>query len=93
MDNENFNISYKDKLANVTKDVKALLNKFNEAQDKNNEKEFFKNNKNKDLVLTLENGTQFKGKLLEIDKFRIKLETDGKIWHIFKHSIVSYYAL
>ncbi len=81
----------KDELNQLNKDVKYLLKKFNETQNNNTENDFYEENKDKNIVLIMENEEEHTGKLIDIDKFRIILENDGKPWHIFKHSVVAYY--
>jgi sRNA-binding regulator protein Hfq len=82
---------YKDEINSLNKRVKFLLNEFNKSQNNNMENSFFTENKNKNIVIMLETGNEYQGKLLDIDKFRITVEKDNTPFHIFKHSIIGYY--
>ena len=81
----------KETIAALTKDVKNLLNKFNSAQSENNEAEFLEKNQGKNIVIIMETDKQEEGKLLDIDKFRVMIDRNGKTVHLFKHSIIGYY--
>jgi len=82
----------KEELTSVTKDVKDLLDKFNESQQNNYEDDFLASTKGKPITLVLDDGTEKSGLLNDIDKFRITIDIDGKQFHIFKHSITGYFA-
>ncbi len=82
----------KENLNQLNKKVKNLLNEFNKTQSSNMEIDFIKENKGKTISLIMENDNELKGKLVDIDKFRILIEVDDKINYIFKHSVVGYFA-
>ncbi len=82
---------YNEEVAELTKTVKLLLDKFNKAQNNNLENDFIEDNLNHEIVIILEDGTERTGKLLGIDKFRINIELEGTSRFYFKHSVIGYY--
>jgi sRNA-binding regulator protein Hfq len=84
---------YNDDIGRLTKDAKKLLQAFNGHLENNREDDFFEENKDKNICIMLESGEEQTGKLMDIDKFRLIIEQDGKPFYIFKHSVVGYYVL
>lgn len=81
-----------DKLATLENTIIKITSKFNRYgfSDKT-EEAFLKEFKGKNITIEFLNNMKKTGKLELIDKYKIIIEIDGKIYHYYKHAILCYY--
>lgn len=85
----------KEKIQKLDREVQDILNKIKSAEKtlSNKENEFKEIALNQTIHLDLLSGASIDGKLLDIEKYRIKMEVDGQEEYYYKHGVISYYLV
>ena len=80
-------------LKTLEKTLKKLENRFNQfGYNDSLEEEFINENLDKEIKVVFKD-KELQGKLKLIDKYRIGIEKDDKIYYYYKHAIIGYYSI